>query len=75
MVCSASKEVRESSLMRQLLKMALDIGNFLNASTAQGSAIGFQLDTLLKLREVRSSKQRTVTLLHFIARYAPKILN
>ena len=52
----------------RILKISLEIGNFLNAGGHQGSALGFQLETLLKLKEVRSTKNRTVTLLHYLAR-------
>eukprot|EP00798_Chlamydomonas_sp_ICE-L_P013879 gene13880-19805_t len=51
-----------------ILKIALEIGNFLNAGGHQGSAIGFQLETLLKLKDVRSTRNRAVTLLHYLAR-------
>lgn len=65
----ASQEVRSSSLMKHLLKLALEIGNFLNCASAQGSAVGFHVEALLKLRDVRSSKNKGQTLLHFVARW------
>lgn len=67
-VARACDEVRSSSLMRHLLKLALEIGNFLNASSPQGAAVGFNLETLSKLRDVKSSSNPAQTLLHFIAR-------
>jgi hypothetical protein len=69
-VSSACAEVRSSSLMRHLLKLALEIGNFLNASSPQGAAVGFHLETLLRLRDVKSTNNKAQTLLHFVARYA-----
>ncbi|GIL72691.1 hypothetical protein Vretifemale_2934, partial [Volvox reticuliferus] len=65
---NACSEVRSSSLMKHLLKLALEIGNFLNASSPQGAAIGFHLETLLRLRDVKSTNNKGQTLLHFVAR-------
>lgn len=67
-VTAACTEVRESSLLRSILKTALSIGNFLNAGNRAGSAAGFQVDTLLKLRDIKSTTSRSKTLLHFLAR-------
>lgn len=67
-VTAACTEVRESSLLRSILKAALTIGNFLNAGNRAGSAAGFQVDTLLKLRDIKSTASRSKTLLHFLAR-------
>ncbi|GLI68844.1 hypothetical protein VaNZ11_013387, partial [Volvox africanus] len=68
LISSACSEVRNSSLMKHLLKLALEIGNFLNASSPQGAAIGFHLETLLRLRDVKSTNNKGQTLLHFVAR-------
>jgi len=46
----ATKEMRSSSLFKQLLQAVLSVGNALNDSTYRGSARGFQLDALLKVR-------------------------
>jgi hypothetical protein len=55
----ACEEVDACDLLRIFLKVALLAGNFLNAgSRATGAAAGFQIDSLLKLREVKSSKSR-----------------
>ncbi len=67
-VTSACTEVRDSSLLRSILKTALTIGNFLNAGNRAGSAAAFQVDTLLKLRDIKSTTSRSKTLLHFLAR-------
>ncbi|KAG1652410.1 hypothetical protein FOA52_012192 [Chlamydomonas sp. UWO 241] len=64
----ACAEVCGNPLLHLILKIALIIGNFLNAGAPQGSAIGFQLDTLLKLKDVRATNNKAVTLMHFIAR-------
>ncbi|GFR41286.1 hypothetical protein Agub_g1801 [Astrephomene gubernaculifera] len=67
-VDTACREVRNSCLMKHLLKLALEIGNFLNASSPQGAAVGFHLETLLRLRDVKSTNNKGQTLLHFVAR-------
>ncbi len=67
---AACSEVRDSRLLLLILKMALSLGNFLNAGAHQGSALGFHLDTLLKLKDVRSTTNKHVTLMHFVARCA-----
>lgn len=68
LVTAACTEVRDSALLRSILKTALAIGNFLNAGNRNGSAVGFQVDSLLKLKDVRSTRARSRTLLHFLAR-------
>ncbi len=65
---SLLQEVRNSDLLLLILKISLIVGNFLNSGAAQGSAVGFHLDTLLKLKDVRSTRNKKVTLMHFIAR-------
>ncbi|KAF5831806.1 formin homology 2 domain-containing protein [Dunaliella salina] len=65
---AACSEVTESKLLLLILKIALEAGNFLNSGATQGLAMGFQLDYLLKLKDVRSTKDKGVTLIHFMAR-------
>jgi Formin Homology 2 Domain len=40
------------------LSVCLPAGNFLNKGNRNGEAVGFQIETLLKLREVRSTRAR-----------------
>jgi hypothetical protein len=51
-----------------VLKIVLAVGNFLNAGGRNSGAAGFQLEVLLKLKEVKSTKNQKKTLLHFVAR-------
>ena len=44
------------------------MGNYLNAGHRAGAAAGFHIESLLKLKAVRSSKHPGRTLLHFVAR-------
>jgi hypothetical protein len=50
MLRSAASELRESQRFKTVLQTVLAIGNSLNASTFRGSAAGFSLDSLLKVR-------------------------
>ncbi|GAX75451.1 hypothetical protein CEUSTIGMA_g2895.t1, partial [Chlamydomonas eustigma] len=64
----ACMELRDSNLLRLILKIALSLGNFLNSGGHQGSALGFHIDTLLKLKDVKSTTNKRFTLMHFVAR-------
>ena len=64
----ASAETRSNRLLPCVLKTCLDVGNYLNAGHRAGAAAGFQIESLLKLKAVRSSKHPGRTLLHFVAR-------
>ncbi|PPQ84655.1 hypothetical protein CVT24_006861 [Panaeolus cyanescens] len=67
---NASRELRSSTKFRQTLQVILLIGNTLNGSTFRGNAKGFQLDSLLKLKETKTAKGGPAcpTLLHYVAR-------
>ena len=67
---NACKQLKESVKLRQLLKLVLRIGNFLNGASQRGGAVGFRLADLEKLRQVRSADQST-TLLQYIGRQPP----
>lgn len=59
----ACEEVQGCQLLVAILKTALLVGNFLNAGNARtGDALGFQIDALLKLKDVRSTRARWVAL-------------
>ena len=67
-VTTACKEIRNSSLLQSALKTALAIANFLNVDNLNGAGAGFHVEGLLKLRDIKSKRERTPTLLHFLAR-------
>lgn len=68
-VITACTEIRDSALLQSALKTALAIANFLNVGNLNGAAVaGFQVEGLLKLRDIKSKRSRTPTLLHFLAR-------
>ncbi|CAN6480926.1 unnamed protein product [Victoria cruziana] len=63
----ASKEVKESLKLRRIMQTILSLGNALNQGTARGSAIGFKLDSLLKLTDTRSRNSK-MTLMHYLCK-------
>ncbi|KAL7229498.1 hypothetical protein ACSBR2_008079 [Camellia fascicularis] len=59
----AAREVKESTKLRQVMQTILTLGNALNQGTTRGSAIGFKLDSLLKLSDTRARNNK-MTLMH-----------
>ncbi|XVE56883.1 hypothetical protein DITRI_Ditri04bG0046100 [Diplodiscus trichospermus] len=66
-VNSACDEVRNSLKLKEIMKKILYLGNTLNQGTARGSAIGFKLDSLLKLTDTRASNSK-MTLMHYLCK-------
>nr|XP_016484309.1 PREDICTED: formin-like protein 20 [Nicotiana tabacum] len=66
-VNSACEEVRNSSKLKEIMKKILFLGNTLNQGTARGSAIGFKLDSLLKLTDTRATNNK-MTLMHYLCK-------
>ncbi|KAL2631873.1 hypothetical protein R1flu_016559 [Riccia fluitans] len=66
-VNAASREVRESVKLRRVMQTILSLGNALNQGTARGSAIGFKLDSLLKLTDTRARNTK-MTLMHYLCK-------
>ncbi|CAL0304930.1 unnamed protein product [Lupinus luteus] len=66
-VNAASEEAWQSSFILGLFLTILSLGNALNQGTAKGSAIGFRLDSLLKLTETRSRNNK-ITLMHYLCK-------
>ncbi|GAU33056.1 hypothetical protein TSUD_152110 [Trifolium subterraneum] len=67
LVNSACNEVRNSLKLKEIMKKILYLGNTLNQGTARGSAVGFKLDSLLKLTDTRASNSR-MTLMHYLCK-------
>ncbi|CAL8464050.1 g3585 [Coccomyxa elongata] len=67
----ACEEVRGNRTLPVLLKMSLAAGNFLNWGNRAGGAAGFQIESLLKLKGLRSRLPGR-TLLHFVAQELAK---
>ncbi|GLT76865.1 hypothetical protein SLA2020_484990 [Shorea laevis] len=66
-VNSASEEVRNSVKLKRIMQTILSLGNALNHGTARGSAIGFRLDSLLKLTDTRARNNK-MTLMHYLCK-------
>ncbi|KAF6171761.1 hypothetical protein GIB67_007282 [Kingdonia uniflora] len=66
-VLSASEEVRNSIKLKEIMKRILFLGNAINQGTARGSAIGFRLDSLLKLSDTRAANNK-MTLMHYLCK-------
>ncbi|OMO61745.1 Actin-binding FH2/DRF autoregulatory [Corchorus capsularis] len=64
---SAAEEIRNSVKLKRIMQTILSLGNALNQGTARGSAIGFRLDSLLKLTETRARNNR-MTLMHYLCK-------
>ncbi|KAJ8751820.1 hypothetical protein K2173_026013 [Erythroxylum novogranatense] len=64
---SASEEIRSSLRLKRIMQSILSLGNALNHGTARGSAIGFRLDSLLKLTDTRACDSK-MTLMHYLCK-------
>ncbi|XP_071694147.1 formin-like protein 8 [Rutidosis leptorrhynchoides] len=62
---TACTELKTRGLFVKLLEAILKAGNRMNAGTSRGNAQAFNLHSLLKLSDVKSSDGKT-TLLHFV---------
>ncbi|KAI3754495.1 hypothetical protein L1987_54279 [Smallanthus sonchifolius] len=59
--------VRSSSKFKRVMQTILTLGNALNQGTARGAAVGFRLDSLLKLTDTRARNNR-MTLMHYLCK-------
>ncbi|KAL2472228.1 Formin-like protein 14 [Abeliophyllum distichum] len=66
-ISDAAREVKESLKLRQIMQTILTLGNALNQGTARGSAVGFKLDSLLKLSDTRARNNK-MTLMHYLSK-------
>ncbi|XP_051150417.1 formin-like protein 13 isoform X3 [Andrographis paniculata] len=69
-VTSATDQIKGSAKLKRVMQTILSLGNALNQGTARGSAVGFRLDSLLKLTETRARNNK-MTLMHYLC----KVLN
>ncbi|XVF89399.1 hypothetical protein PTKIN_Ptkin19aG0127100 [Pterospermum kingtungense] len=72
-VNSAAEEVRNSVRLKRIMQTILSLGNALNHGTARGSAVGFRLDSLLKLTDTRARNNK-MTLMHYLCKVLVKKL-
>ncbi|KAA8535343.1 hypothetical protein F0562_030346 [Nyssa sinensis] len=75
---SAAEQIKNSVKLKRVMQTILSLGNALNQGTARGSAIGFKLDSLLKLTETRTRNNK-MTLMHYLCKVLadklPELLN
>lgn len=66
-LCTASlKSIRDSASLREVLKLVLALGNYMNGGTFRGGAFGFRLNSLDELLRFKANDGKT-TLLDFLA--------
>ncbi|XP_004393704.1 PREDICTED: protein diaphanous homolog 3 isoform X2 [Odobenus rosmarus divergens] len=77
-VSTACEEIKQSKSFRKLLELVLLMGNYMNAGSRNAQTFGFNLSSLCKLKDTKSTDQKT-TLLHFLVEVCeekyPDILN
>ncbi|KAK8975852.1 hypothetical protein V6N11_057689 [Hibiscus sabdariffa] len=66
-VNSTAEEIRNSAKLKRIMQTILSLGNALNQGTTRGSAIGFRLDSLLKLTDTRARNNK-MTLMHYLCK-------
>ncbi|KAL3643193.1 hypothetical protein CASFOL_014008 [Castilleja foliolosa] len=66
-VNSAAEQIKGSAKLKRIMQTILSLGNALNQGTARGSAIGFRLDSLLKLTDTRARNNK-MTLMHYLCK-------
>ncbi|KAI7867438.1 hypothetical protein BDF14DRAFT_1968074 [Spinellus fusiger] len=64
-VLEASLALKESQSFKELLKLILVLGNFMNATSFQGGAFGIKISSINKLLDTKGTENST-TLLHFL---------
>lgn len=66
-VNSVVEQTRSSGKFKRVMQTILSLGNALNQGTARGSAVGFRLDSLLKLTDTRARNNK-MTLMHYLCK-------
>ncbi|KAK5964707.1 FH2 domain-containing protein [Trichostrongylus colubriformis] len=69
----AATELRQSHALRRLLLLLVNIGNYLNSSSAHGNAAGFRLSSLWQVIDHKATKG-SASLLHLLAKMDPQLL-
>jgi len=63
--------LQESKKLKQVFAIILRVGNFLNGGSTRGGVCGFKLESLTKLRDVKSASSQ-YTLLHYVVELIEK---
>ncbi|QDZ24484.1 formin [Chloropicon primus] len=64
----AVHEIKMSRTFLLLLRSTLVLGNYMNHSTRLGSALGYRMSALSKLKDIRSTDNSNSNLLHYIVK-------
>uniref|UniRef100_A0A914CV06 FH2 domain-containing protein n=1 Tax=Acrobeloides nanus TaxID=290746 RepID=A0A914CV06_9BILA len=65
-IISAGKELKSSQSLQKILLVLLHMGNYLNHGANTGNAVGFKLNSLWMIADLRATKGGGITLLHLI---------
>jgi len=66
-ILAAMKVIKTDKRFHGILELVLGLGNYLNGSTNLGQTYGFKLQSLVKIADVRSPKNPSITLLNYLA--------
>lgn len=72
------EELKERDSLRSFLELVLATGNFLNSGTYKANATGFRIDSLLKIRDMKTTEGNSNLLayiLEFLQKKTPELLN
>ena len=58
-VSAAIAQVRDSAKFKSIMRFILAIGNYINGSSNRGNAMGFKLDSLNKLRDTKTTDNKS----------------
>ncbi|XP_053555370.1 LOW QUALITY PROTEIN: protein diaphanous homolog 2 [Bombina bombina] len=65
-VTIACEEMKKSENFKRMIELVLLVGNYMNSGSRNAQSLGFNINFLCKIRDTKSSDQKT-TLLHFLA--------
>jgi hypothetical protein len=63
----ALQDVENAPSFREILRVVLSVGNYMNGGTVRGLAHGFDLQFLTKLTTIKTNNGTRKTLIHFVA--------
>jgi len=67
LIHTASLMLRSNQRIKEVLRVVLTLGNYLNAGTKRGNAYGFRLEVLARLSATKTPSDKNITLLHHVA--------
>ena len=70
-VANAITQVRDSAKFKSIMRFVLAIGNYINGSSNRGNAMGFKLDSLNKLRDTKTTDNKS-NLLNYLVQTLEK---